>query len=276
MLNYVYFGTPEISKSVLEKLYDIYGKPVLIVTGQDKKIGRGLTSSPNPVKNFGIKNNIPVLTPIKLKDIEEDLRLCNADVAILFAYGKIIPEWLLDLFPNGIINVHPSLLPLYRGPTPIESPILNGDTLTGISIMDMDKELDHGEIYIQEEFNLEENTNRKDIENNIIERAPVLLKNVLNSIENKTITKTQQDHSKATSTRKITKEDGELKNHESDELKYRKYKAYIGWPGVYFFKEYNGKNTRFKITSARFDNGKFIIEKLIPENGKESNYAELF
>jgi methionyl-tRNA formyltransferase len=276
MLKYVYFGTPEISKSVLEGLSSVYGKPVLIVTGQDKKTGRGLAVSANPVKIFGAKENIPVITPTKLKDIEDELKSYNADVAILFAYGKIIPEWLLDLFPNGIINVHPSLLPLYRGPTPIESPILNGEILTGISIMDMDKELDHGDIYIQEEFILEKNTDRKDIESNIIKRAPVLLKNVLENIEHKTVLKTQQDHSKASSTKKITKEDGELKDTESDEIKYRKYKAYIGWPGVYFFKQYNGKNTRFKITSARFDDGKFIIEKIIPENSKESNYTDLF
>ena len=101
MLKYVYFGSPLISQMVLENLVKIYGKPVLIVTGQDKKSGRGLYVSPNPVKNYGVLNNISILTPEKLKDIEREIKSYNADVGILFAYGKIIPEWLLSVFNNN-------------------------------------------------------------------------------------------------------------------------------------------------------------------------------
>lgn len=268
MLRYIYFGTPEISKNVLEGLVNKYSKPVLVVTNVDRKTGRGLKITPSPVKEFAQKNNIPILQPEKLIEIKDIIKSYNIDVAILFAYGKIIPEWLINSFNYGIINVHPSLLPLYRGSTPLTGPILNGDNLTGVTIMDMDKELDHGDIYIQNEFKLHKQTNRIDIENFVIQTAPDLLIKVMNDLDNNCAIKNPQNHEKATYTSKIKKEDGEILDTDTDEIKYRKYKAFIGWPGVYFFKD----NKRIKITKADFIDDKFIIEKVIPEGGKEIDF----
>ena len=268
MLRYIYFGTPEISKNVLQGLVNKYSKPVLIVTNLDRKSGRGLKVTPSPVKKFAEQNNIPILQPEKLLDIKNEIQSYNIDVAILFAYGKIIPQWLLESFKYGIINVHPSLLPLYRGATPLTGPLLNGDKITGVTIMDMDKELDHGDIYIQNKLQLNEKTNRIDIENFVIETTPDLLIKVMNDLENNNITKAKQDHNNATYTSKIKKEDGEILDTDTDEIKYRKYKAFIGWPGVYFYKD----SKRIKITKADFVDGKFVIEKVIPEGGKEIDF----
>ncbi len=275
MLKYIYFGTPEISKDVLSGLTTEYGKPSLIVSSVDMPSGRGLKLVTPPVAQYAKENSIPLLQPNKLKDIKEELEKIGADIAVLFAYGKIIPQWLLDLFPHGIINVHPSLLPLYRGATPLTGPILNGDNVTGITIMDMDSQLDHGDIYLQDKINLDTDTNRIKLEQYVVETAPKLLAQVLNNIKSNVAIKTPQDHSNATHTTKIVKSDGEIKDTDTDEIKYRKYKAYIGWPGTYFYKEINNKSTRIKITNAFMKDGKFIIDTVIPENGKEMAYSNL-
>lgn len=272
MFKYIYFGTPEISKDVLRGLTTMYGKPDLIVSSKDMPSGRGLKLTAPPVAQYAKENNISLLQPNKLIEIKEELEKVGADIAVLFAYGKIIPQWLLDLFPHGIINVHPSLLPLYRGPAPLTGPILNGDTMTGITIMDMDAELDHGDIYLQDKININNEITRIDLENYVIETAPKLLTEVLQKIESKTITKIPQDHNSATYTKKITKSDGEIVSTDTEEIKYRKYRAYITWPGTFFYKEINGKKTRIKITAAGCENGKFIVEKIIPEGGKETEY----
>lgn len=270
MLKYVYFGTPEISKNVLEDLVKIYGKPELVITAPDAPKGRKLVLTASPVKEYSELNQIKLLAPNKLIEIKAELENASCQIAVLFAYGKIIPKWLLDLFPYGIINVHPSLLPLYRGASPLTGPILNGDTATGITIMDMDIELDHGDIYLQDKIEINSDTNREDLEKYVSLNSAKLLKEVMDKIESGTQNKTPQDHALATYTTKIKKEDGELKDTDTDEIKYRKYRAYIGWPGTYFYQ--NSK--RVKITKAHMANGTFVIDSVIPENGKEIKCSE--
>ena len=145
----------------------------------------------------------------------------------------------------------------------------------------MDSELDHGDIYLQNKIEIKPDTNRNDLENYVINTAPQMLKEVLEKIEEKNINKISQDHNLATYTTKIKKSDGEILNSDTDEIKYRKYKAYIGWPGIYYINPLpasplsgGGENhkIRIKITKASFIDNKFIIEKIIPEGGKEKNY----
>ncbi len=262
MLKYIYFGTPEISKDVLAGLVNIYGKPELIVSSKDAPKGRGMKMASPEVALYAKENSIKLIQPEKLKDIKEELENIGADVAVLFAYGKIIPIWLLELFPHGIINVHPSLLPLHRGASPLTGPILNGDAKTGITIMDMDSLLDHGSIYLQDEIELTPDMNRIDIEKYVVSKSPELLKNVLDLIESGNAIKKPQDHENATYTTKINRSDGELKDADTDETKYRKYKAYIGWPGVYYFTEESGVRYRNKIIKASMQNNKFKIEEV--------------
>lgn len=271
MLKYIYFGTPEISKDVLDNLIKIYSKPIAIVTSIDTPSGRGMKITTSPVGMYADLEKINLLKPNKLIDIKEELTILNADIGVLFAYGKIIPQWLLDLFPYGIINVHPSLLPQYRGSNPLVYPLLNNDKTTGITIMEMDKDLDHGDIFIQQTFEIKEQTNRLDLEQYVVENSPILLKQVMDNLEQGTQSKINQDHNSATFTEKTKKEDGLIKLDDPDQTKYNKYKAYINWPGIYFFDK---DNKRIKITTAHMEDGKFIIDKVIPENSKEINYTD--
>lgn len=273
MLKYVYFGTPELSKNVLAELSNIYGKPVLVISAKDKPSGRGMHLTPTPVKSWANDNNIPCLTPNKLIEIKEFLENSNIEVGVLFAYGKIIPSWLLDLFKYKIINLHPSLLPLYRGPSPIESPLLNGDSKTGITIMELDSGIDTGDILKQNDFNIAEDTTQNDLFKYIIDTGPVLLKDVLNDLEENKIIKIKQDDTIATLTHKWQKTDAEILPNDDEITKWRKYKAFVSYPGVYFFIDIDGKKVRIKITKANYINGKFVPQNIIPENSKETSYT---
>jgi len=137
-MRFIFFGSSEFAKIILNKLLDSGMNPVLVITAP----------SPTPVYNLAKQNNIPVLTPEKLED-EEFLSIFknyNPDLVILTAYGKIIPSKLLSIPKKGVLNLHPSLLPKWRGATPIQSTILAGDNETGVTLFLMDEEIDHGPI----------------------------------------------------------------------------------------------------------------------------------
>ncbi len=274
MLRYIYFGTPEISANVLDSLSKNYNPPIAIITAVDKKSGRGMKLTASPVKEWALNNNVQIFQPEKLKDIQAELTNIKADIGILFAYGKIIPQWLMDLFPHGIINVHPSLLPLYRGPSPIEAPLLNSDTTTGITIMQLDSGIDTGEIILQKEIKLSNEDTAEDIKKFIIEEAPGMLIKTLDFAEEDRIVKYIQDGSMATYTRKWEKTDGEIKEDDTEIQKWNKYRAFNSSFGVYFLKNESGINKRYKITLAEYKHNKFNILKVIPENGREIEYKE--
>jgi len=274
MLKYIYFGTPEISANVLDSLSKNYNSPIAIITAVDKKSGRGMKLTASPVKEWALNNNVLLFQPEKLKDIKTDLENLKPDIGILFAYGKIIPQWLMDLFPHGIINVHPSLLPLYRGPSPIEAPILNGDNISGITIMNLDSGIDTGEIILQKEIKLSNEDSAEDVKKFILEEAPGMLIKTLDFAEEDRIVKYIQDNDIATYTRKWEKSDGEIKQEDTEIQKWNKYRAFNSSFGVYFLKNEAGINKRYKITLAEYKHNKFNILKVIPENGKEIDYKE--
>lgn len=274
MLRYIYFGTPEISANVLSELVSNYSKPIAIITAVDKKSGRGMKITPSPVKEFATANDILIIQPEKLKDVKEIIQDLKPDIGVLFAYGKIVPQWLIDVFPYGIINVHPSLLPLYRGPSPIEAPVLNGDTKTGITIMQLDSGVDTGEIIIQEEILLSNQDTSEDIKAFVIAEAPKMLIHTLNSVKQGNIVKHAQNNNFATHTRKWEKSDGQITDTDTDIEKWNKYRAFNYSFGVYFLKNEDGTLKRYKITLAELKDDKFNILKVIPENGREINYPQ--
>jgi methionyl-tRNA formyltransferase len=273
MLKYIYFGTPEISKSILEYLHKNYGEPVLVITNLDKKSGRGLSLTPSPVKKYAEDNNLKVITPEKLKDHEEYIMSLKADVGVLFAYGKIIPEWLINSFPKGIINIHPSLLPYYRGPSPIEAPILNSDSKTGITIMDLVKELDAGDIYTQKEYSLGKETTRENMVDFIEKNAGDLVISTLNELESNSATKTPQDKDKVTHTKKWDKNDAYLDYTKDHKTLVSVFNAFIGssyepWTKI----KLNDKVVRIKIKSIDYDTG--LPKTIIPEGKNLTNYND--
>jgi methionyl-tRNA formyltransferase len=163
----IFFGTEEFSLTVLQSLIDA-GYPIAaVVTKPDSKKGRGQRLVPPSVKILATQNHIPVWQPTKLKDIETNIRSLSTVVGVLVSYGKIIPQSTIDLFTPGIINVHPSLLPLYRGPSPIESAIKNGDTKTGVSIMQLAAAMDAGPVYARQEYKLSEHETQPELYNTL-------------------------------------------------------------------------------------------------------------
>ena len=151
----VFFGTDTFSASALKSLIDADYTIGAVITKPDSKSGRGQKLVAPLVKQITKAHNIPVWQPTKLINLIDDIKALGDVVGVLSSYGRIVPQAIIDLFRPGIINIHPSLLPLYRGPSPIETALMNGDTQTGVSIMKLTAEMDAGPIYAQEIYTLE-------------------------------------------------------------------------------------------------------------------------
>ena len=239
-LKIVFWGTDEFSVKVLATLKDLGILPILIVATPDQPKGRKLIITPPPVKIWGQNNNLPVTQPAKLaKDFltadSSPLLTEQFDIFLVASYGKIIPEYILHLPRMEAINIHPSLLPKYRGPTPIQSTILADDKETGVSLMVVDPEMDHGPIITQEKIDLDDQISYPTLRDKLaILGARLFLAN-LEKWSNGNIETKAQDHTKATYTKKIIKDDGLIDLKDSPSEIYRKFRAYTPWPGFYFF-----------------------------------------
>jgi len=279
-LNFAFFGTPDVASETLEILKENGYLPSLIVTSPDKPKGRKMLITPPPVKIWAIENNIPYIQPEKIDpQVDPQVRLVaghksdlwpeeDFDLFIVVAYGKILPENLLNLPKLGSLNIHYSLLPKYRGASPVESAILNGDIETGVTIQKMEFKMDAGPIVAQEKIFIHSNEKTPDLRKRLIKiGGELLVKTLPIYIENK-IKLIPQKEIDATYCKKRKKEDGLIDLNDSPIKNYNKYRAYAIWPRTYFFK--NGK--RIIVTKAKQENDEFIIEKIIPENGKEIYY----
>ncbi|MFZ3044180.1 MAG: methionyl-tRNA formyltransferase [Minisyncoccia bacterium] len=267
--NFIYFGTPKVASDTLAFLIEHGFVPALVVTSPDAPKGRGLTLTPSPTKELALAHNIPLLTPETLDDAAiAAIAAYSTDYAICVAYGKIFPEALITAFPKGVLNVHYSLLPKYRGATPLETALLAGESETGVTIQKMVKELDAGDILAQEATPIGVAETARELRPRLIELGARLLTNTLPQFEQDDITPTPQDASLATRAYKLKKEDGLLTLDAPAEENWNKYRAYADSIGTYFFE--NGK--RMKITAASFKNGKFTIERVIPEGKNEMSY----
>lgn len=266
-LNFVFFGTPDVASLTLDILKDAGYIPSLIVTATDKPQGRKMILTAPPVKNWAIQNNVEYIQPEKISETEIDkLRSTNADLFIVVAYGKILKEEIINMAPLGSINIHYSLLPKYRGASPVESAILNGDEVTGITIQQMEYKMDSGPILAMEEVEIDKEETTPELKKKLIKIGGDLLVEILPKIINKEIFPVSQDEDKATFCKKIKKEDGLIDPEKDNPIDiFNKYRAYKVWPRVFYFKE----NKRIIITDAILLDNKFIIKKIIPEGGKE-------
>ncbi len=275
-IKFAFFGTSEFAVIVLEELKSKYQiEPTLIVTTPDQPRGRKLILSPSPVKEWAIKNNILVLQPEKLRDSNflKELGHDDWDVFVVAAYGKIIPKVILDMPRRGALNIHPSLLPKYRGPSPLQFQILDDEKNIGVSIIKMDEKVDHGPIVIQEKAPLTDLPHSyKKLESELAELAAKLLAGVLRPWIAGEIQTKDQDEVGVTYTRLIEKEDGLIKLEDDPRQNYLKYLAYERWPGTYFFQEKGGKSVRLLIKEAHLQDGRFLIKRVVPEGKKEMDY----
>lgn len=267
--DFAFWGTPDVASETLAILIENGYIPKVVITNPDRPRGRGLHLLPSPVKVLAEKHNIPVLTPEKVDaEFTSLLSTYNLLLNIVVAYGKILPEEVINMPKFGTLNIHYSLLPKYRGASPLESALLNGESETGVSIQKMVYKMDAGDIVAEEKVPISIHIDKVYLREVLIHRGAKLLVEIIPSYIEGKIELKKQDESRATNCKKIKKEDGEIKLDGSSTENYNKYRAYAGWPGVYFFKD--GK--RIKITRARFEDNSFIIERIIPEGKKEIDF----
>lgn len=273
--SFVFFGTPYVARDTLEILKERGYLPALIMTSPDRPRGRGLKLTPSETKEWALANSIPVLTPEKITpEVIEEIRAVGASYALVAAYGKILPQALIDSFPLGILNIHYSLLPKYRGASPVESALLNGDTVTGVAIQQMVHELDAGDLIALHEVSIEPSETTRELRPRLVSIGANLLADILPSFIDGSVTHTPQDPAQATRCTKIRKEDGLLDLAGDPQENWNKYRAYAESPGTYFFIEKDGRQMRMKIVSAAFHDGSFIVERVIPEGKSEQDFSD--
>lgn len=277
-INIAFFGTPDRAVYVLEELKKANLTPNLVITQPDRPQGRNLVITPPPVKIWAKHEGIKTLQPENLDDdtFINELVKGKFDVFVVVAYGKILKQKILDIPKKGSLNLHASLLPSLRGSCPIETAILDDVKETGITIIRMDEKMDHGPIVSQKKITLETwPLPADDVARTLVIEGGKLFAEILpDYIEGKIHTK-EQDHSKATYTKKIVKDDGLINLSDDPYTNYLKWNAYKGWPGIFFFAQIKGKKTRIIITDASFENDQFIIKKVIPEGKKEVLWSEI-
>ena len=257
MKNVIFMGTPEYAQKILQRLIDSNNINVVAVyTQPDKPVGRKKVLTSPPVKITAKEHNIPVYQPKRLRDeatIDELLHI-ECDYIVVAAYGQILPREILDHAP--CINLHASILPQYRGASPIQQTLLNGDKQTGVTAMLMDEGLDTGDILKIEMIPVKENTMVEDLFEQLTDVAADLTVDVLHDFNS--FTPQKQNESQATHCKKITKVDGEVHFDDARKL-YNKYRAFTPWPGVYLSSGLKLKKIELESTDDRYQEAGKII-----------------
>lgn len=262
-MKYVFFGTPDFAAIILEKLIKAGWLPTAVVCNPDKPVGRKRIITPPPTKVIALKNGIKAYQPEKLEIPacagRENLKLeiGEIDFAIVVAYAKIIPKEILGLPRLGTVAVHPSLLPKYRGSSPIQTAILDGEKETGVTLFLADEKVDHGKILAVSRLPLEVKDNYESLSKKLAESGGVLLVEILPKYLKNEITPLTQDESQATYTKKFVTQDGYVDlEKDKPEIIEKKVRALNPEPGVWTLRQAQGRPQRMKILEA----------ELMPEN----------
>lgn len=227
----LFFGTEDFSAHTLVQLIESGFTIGAIITKPDSRRGRRASDRQPKVKTLGLEHDIPVWQPEKLSEIVDDIKQFDSPTGVLVSFGKIIPQSIIDLFHPGIINLHPSLLPSYRGPSPIEAAILAGDTVTGLSIMQLSARMDAGPVYAQETVPLTGTETAPQLYDSLGQRGAELMCEVLPSIIDGSLTPVAQDEVRASYCSLIAKADGVIDWTKPAARLEREIRAYAGWPG---------------------------------------------
>ena len=282
----VFFGTEQHSLITLKALHDAKYNIVAVVTKPDAPKGRGGRLVEPAVKVFARQHGIPVWQPTKLRDIADDLIQLNEPLGVLVSYGKIIPQSIIDLFPHGIINIHPSLLPHYRGPSPIEAAMTNLDQETGVSIMQLGAAMDAGPIYHQATIRLHGTETRAELYDRLFALGSQKLIELLPHIADGNLQPTSQDDTQATYCDLLSKDISLLHPAQLTAAQAEaRVRAHLGFPRTKLAFD----NTELIITTAhiasapattldqQFADGNYLIidELISPISGKKMT-AEAF
>ncbi|HSX48639.1 MAG TPA: methionyl-tRNA formyltransferase [Candidatus Saccharimonadales bacterium] len=262
MTKVIFFGTADYVIPVMESLYKNY-KLVGVVTQPPKLVGRKQIRTFSPVDNWAHKRKVPTFTSL-------DVKLPEANFGVVASYGRIIPERIIKHFPNGILNIHPSILPKYRGASPIQSQIIDGVTETGVSVIRMDDKMDHGPIVslLRDEITPED-TNES-LRRRLFEKSAKFLIELIPNYLSGKIKLKEQNEDEATFTKIMKREDGYIDMKSDPIVIERKFRALKPWPEIYTMA--NGK--RLKILGLHLDGGKLVLDKVQLEGKKAVDFEE--
>lgn len=256
-----FFGTSHIAVYVLDAMKDADLMPAHIVTIPSKNA--------SPVALWAKQHAIPLA--FEWKEFEGG----TWDAAIVVDYGKILPKRLLDIPQHGFVNVHPSLLPRLRGPSPMRSAILHGEERFGVSVMLVDEQMDHGPIIAQRTVEIAKRPiKNSELEHSLMTVGGALLCDMLPKWLAGEIEAQPQNHDVATYSEKFTKEDGRLNLSDDANINLRKIYAFETWPGTYTYFERAGKELRVQILDAHVENDCLILDNVKPEGKKDMLYKD--
>lgn len=255
----IFWGTPFFALPGLKALHDL-GLVNAVVTQSDKPAGRGQKLQVSPIKQYAETNNIPLIQVDDLdKNFVKELKKFLPATFIIVAFGKMIPQTVLDLSELTALNIHPSQLPLLRGPSPIQSALLQGFSSTAVSLMQLDEKMDHGPILGQMELEIDPNDNYFSLEDKLADVGGELIKKSILDYLSGSLESSPQDHDQATTCKLIRKEDGLIDWTKPAEDIINQVRAFILWPGSFT----TLKGLELKITKAMVS-----LEKLAPEEIK--------
>ncbi|MEK7211721.1 MAG: methionyl-tRNA formyltransferase, partial [Patescibacteria group bacterium] len=252
----IFFGTPNFAIPALQKLKEADFEIVGVFTEPSRPVGRHQEITPSPVKLFAEKSNLAVFEPESLKTSPfskggegdfwaKQIKSLAPDIAVVAAYGQIIPQAIIDIPKYGFINIHPSLLPKYRGASPVQFAILNGERETGVTIMLMDEKMDHGPILAQEKIAIGDDEDTPSLLTRAAELGAKMLSPTIEGYLNKTIVPQEQNHEAATFSKILKKADGQIDWQKSALEIYNQIRAFRPWPGTW--NEFKIKNSKLKI-----------------------------
>jgi methionyl-tRNA formyltransferase len=232
----VFCGTPRFAVPTLEKLVEAGHSVPLVVTQHDRPRGRGMEVALSPVKDAALRLGIPVIQPTTIKnnlEFRDQLMAIRPDAIIVVGYGRIIPQWMIDLPRLGNLNLHASLLPKYRGAAPIQWAIANGESVTGVTTMRIDAGLDTGDILMQDELPIGAEDTAETLGPRLASIGADLMGDTLAGIENEEVEPIPQDHSQATLAPILKKEDGRMDFARSAGDLFNRLRGFQPWPGAF-------------------------------------------
>lgn len=254
----ILFSSDPHLKTIYDNLNEAGFNISALVTQPPKPKGRKLEIIKNTAHLFAQKKNLKVLSPNSIDEkFTTELAKLNPKIGVLYAYGKMLPAKVLDIFNYGVINLHPSLLPKYRGPSPIQTAILNGDSETGYSVIRLSSKMDAGEILFQEKINIKPDDTFTTLKDKIIVKASQKLPKVLEKYLEKQIIPKKQT-GVATYCRIIKKGDGDITSRDTANSAYNKYRAFTEWPGTRIITS----QTPITIKKAEYNHGKIKLIKV--------------
>jgi methionyl-tRNA formyltransferase len=247
----VFCGTPAFAVPTLEKLAQAGFALRLVVSQPDRPKGRGMELAPSPVKQRALQLGVPVSQPDKIKNNEEfrrQLATIKPDAIIVVGYGRIIPQWMLDLPPLGNLNLHGSLLPKYRGAAPVQWAIARGESVTGVTTMRIDAGLDTGDILLQEEIPIAPDDSAETLAPRMAAAGADLMVETIHGLRAGRIHPRPQDHARATPAPILKKEDGRIDFQLAAQEIVNRMRGFQPWPGSYT--SFRGKNLHIWIARA--------------------------